>query len=335
MKTTLEAPCRPEQQWAPNLERVDHLIERSSHNPIIGPQDLPFPAQCCFNSGAVRIGAEIVMVLNCWDAEWVPHFLIARSRDGIHFDIGSKSIASPPDIYPYAGRREGIFDTRVTPLDGWYYITYNVSSGLGTRIRLIRTRDFKCFEDLGFITSIDHRNCVIFPEKINGLYARLERPNGEGATGGDIYISFSPDLIFWGKTELLLQKGTRYWESHKIGPGAPPIKTSAGWLVLYHACRQHMNGIMYNAGAMLLDLQNPAKIIGKMRACLMWPEEEYEFRGNVPQVIFPTAVITGDSADELLVYYGAADTHICLAKASLSGLIDRCLTDGPWVPGQP
>ena len=335
MKSTVSNPVFAPEVWAPNLDRTEHLIERSAHNPVITAKDLPFPAECCFNSGAVRVGDEIVMILNCWDAEWVPHFLVARSRDGIHFDIGCRSIASPPKEYPYAGRREGIFDTRITTLEGWHYITYNVSSGLGGRIRLIRTRDFEQFEDLGFITSIDHRNCVIFPVKFDGYYARLERPNGEGSTGGDIYLSYSPDLLYWGRTELVLQKGTRYWESCKIGPGAPPVKTEAGWLTFYHGCRQHMNGIMYTAGVMLLDLKNPGRVIGKMRACLMWPEEEYEFRGNVPQVVFPTAAVAGANEDELFVYYGAADTSICMAKASISGLVERCLADGPCLPGQP
>lgn len=321
--------------WHPRAGSKNQLIERSVDNPILSARDLPFAAQCCFNSGAVRVGGEVVMVLNCWDAEWVPHFLIARTRDGVHFTIGSKSIASPPDEYPYKGRREGIFDTRITTIEDWHYITYNVSSGLGGRIRLIRTRDFEEFEDMGFITSIDHRNCVMFPEKIAGAYARLERPNGEGSTGGDIYLSYSPDLIHWGRTSLVLQKGTRYWESLKTGPGAPPVKTPQGWLCLYHGCREHMNGIMYNAGVMLLDLADPSKVVGKLRACLMWPEEEYEFVGNVPQVVFPTAAVAGDSEDELWIYYGAADSSICLAKASVSDLVAACLDDGPCLPGQP
>lgn len=311
------------------------LIRRYDKNPLITAESLPWPGQCCFNSGAALLGDETVMVLNCWDAEWVPHFLVARSTDGRTFTVGDKSIAAPPDEYPYAGRKEGIFDTRITLLEGQYHITYNVSSHLGGRIRLIRTRDFERFEDLGFITSIDHRNCVIFPEKIGGSYVRLERPNGEGSTGGDIYISYSPDLIHWGRTGLLLEKGTRYWESFKLGPGAPPVKTDAGWLVIYHACRQHMNGIMYNAGCMLLDLKDPSKVIGKMRACLMWPIESYEFRGNVPQVVFPTAAIRRDGSDQLMIYYGAADSSICLATASVSALVDRCLSDGPWTPGKP
>ena len=166
-------------------------------------------------------------------------------------------------------------------------------------------------------------------------YGRMERPNGEGSTGGDIYISYSPDLIHWGRRKLLLEKGVRYWESCKLGPGAPPVKTEQGWLVIYHACREHMNGIMYNMGCMLLDLADPSRVIGKMRACLMWPEEDYEFLGNVPQVVFPSAALRVDDSDDLLIYYGAADSSMCLATASVTGLVERCLADGPWVPGQP
>lgn len=309
------------------------LILRHPSNPILSPGDLPFEANCCFNSGVIRAADEIVMVVSCWDAEWVPHFLVARSKDGLSFDVEPRSIVDVPDEYPYRGCKEGFFDTRITPIEDWFYVTYNVSSQLGGRIRVMRTRDFRDFEDLGFITGIDHRNCVLFPERIGGAYARLERPNGEGNIGGDIYVSYSPDLFHWGRTELVLQKGTRYWESKKIGAGAPPIKTPHGWLCLYHGCRHHMNGIMYNMGAMLLDLENPAKVVGKMRACLMEPQTDYEYRGNVPQVVFPTAVVQGNSDDELFVYYGAADTHICLATASLSALLERCLADGPCVPG--
>lgn len=317
---------------ATNAPRVP--VERYAGNPVISAADLPFAAQCCFNSGAVRVGDEIVMALNVWDAQWVPRFLIARSKDGIDFEIGSKTFAEVPDEYPYAGRKDGIFDTRITTLEGWHYITYNVSSSLGGRIRLTRTKDFEAFEDLGFITGIDHRNCVIFPEKVDGSYLRLERPNGEGKTGGDIYLSRSPDLIHWGQTELVLEKGTRYWESCKLGPGAPPVKTEAGWLCIYHACREHMNGIMYNVGAMLLDLEDPSKVIGKLRDCLMWPTEDYEMIGNVTQVVFPTAAIADVEKDELLLYYGAADTCLGRATISLSTLIKECLKDGPCLPGQ-
>lgn len=308
----------------------DKVVKRYVNNPVVTKDDMPFRAECVFNSGATEHNGEIVMAVNTWRANFEPCFLIARSKDGIKFEVdGDESFIKQPREYPY-GVIDGIFDTRIThmPEDDCYYITHNVSSHLGGRIQLTKTTDFKSFENMGFITGVDHRNCVIFPEKIDGLYVRLERPAGEGGIG-DIYISYSPDLKYWGDTKLLLEKGTRYWESKKIGPGAPPVKTDAGWLILYHGCREHMNGIMYNAGCMLLDLKDPSKIIGKMREYLMVPETEYEQIGNVPQVVFPTAAIPHGEPDELKIYYGCADTVVSLATASISDLIERCLADGP------
>lgn len=304
-------------------------VHRYANNPVISKDTLPYEAQCVFNCGAAHYNGEIYMVLNTWTREWVPKFVVAHSKDGINFTIEDREVITIPKEYPYC-TVGGIFDTRITEIDGVYYITYNASSAAGGRIRLTTTRDFKEFKEEGYITQPDHRNCVIFPEKINGEYVRLERPNGEGGLG-EIFISYSKDMIDWGRTKILLAKGNRYWESHKIGPGAPPVKTKEGWLILYHGCRQHMNGIMYNAGCMLLDLQDPTKIIGKMNECLFWPERDYETMGNVPQVVFPTAALIHGAPDELKIYYGAADTSMCLATASLSFLVRKCLEGGPLI----
>lgn len=302
------------------------MIQRYSGNPIITPGDIPERANCVFNSGAVVHDEQVVMLINTWVADWTPKFLVARSSDGVHFSISGENMVRPPDEYPYV-QHEGIFDTRITPLEGTYYITYNVASRLGGRILLARTDDFSSIETLDYITAPDHRNCVIFPEKIGGSYARLERPNVGDA--GDIYLSYSPDLIHWGRSRLVLERNTRYWESAKIGPGAPPVRTDAGWLVIYHGCRESMNGFQYNMGAMLLDPDDPAKVIGKLRECLMWPEEQYERVGQVNNVVFPTAALRFRGSDELMIYYGAADTCIGLATASLSVLVQACLRDGP------
>jgi len=188
---------------------------------------------------------------------------------------------------------------------------------------LARTTDFSSLETIGFIAGPDHRNCALFPERIGGCYVRLERPHGESE--GDIYIGYSPDLIFWGCTKLLLEKNTRYWESAKVGPGAPPVKTEQGWLVVYHGCRQSVNGYTYQMGCMLLDLEDPSRIIGKMNEPLMSPEEYYERVGLVSNVVFPTAVIRHGGPDEIKVYYGAADTCIGLATGSVSELVRLCL----------
>ena len=304
------------------------LIQRHPDNPILVKEHMPFRAQCVFNSGATLVDDEIVMLVNTWDAAWRPRFLVARSRDGVRFAVGEKNMVEAPREYPYRPDA-GIFDTRITPIDGVYYITYNTyAEGAGGRIRLARTHDFEEIEDLGFLTGADHRNGVLFPERIDGAYVRLERPNGQEGLG-EIFISFSPDLVHWGRTKLLLRKGSEYWESAKIGPGAPPVRTDRGWLVLYHGCREHMNGLMYNMGCMLLDLEDPARIIGKMRDCLMWPEMPYELTGNCPGVVFPTAAIPHGEPDELKIYYGAADTCMGLALANQSALVEQCLAGGP------
>lgn len=194
------------------------------------------------------------------------------------------------------------------------------------------TDDFETISELGFITGPDHRNCVLFPERIQGDFVRLERPTLEDGSG-DIYLSRSPDLIHWGRTELLLERGNRYWESAKIGPGPTPIKTPKGWLVIYHGCRKNMNGYQYNAGCMMLDLDDPLRVIGKLRAPILCPETQYERVGNVGNVVFPTGAIVKDG--ELYLYYGAADSAMCLAKANLLEVVEACLADGELSNDEP
>jgi predicted GH43/DUF377 family glycosyl hydrolase len=307
-----------------DLPGVEPLLLRDPANPIVTAEMIPGGASCVFNSGVVRHGREFIMLVNAWDQQWRPRFLVGRSDDGVRFNVEPTSHFTPPGEYPYV-RHEGIFDTRITAIEGQCLITYNVASHLGGRIRLARTHDFTAFEDLGFITAPDHRNCVIFPRKIGGDYLRLERPNVSDA--GDIYLSRSPDLIHWGQTQLVLERNRRYWESAKIGPGAPPIETDAGWLVIYHGARKGMNGYTYSAGVMLLDREDPSRIVGKCNRVLLEPHTSYERVGITPNVVFPTAAVPVEG-DRLNVYYGAADTCMALASGSISGLINACLAAG-------
>lgn len=298
---------------------------RYEANPIISPEDIGPGTACVFNSGAAVYEGQVVLLLSVWDRQWAPKFLVAKSDDGIHFKVSHDSGIVPPDEFPYVPH-EGIFDTRITQIEGRYLVTYNVGSSYGGRIMLVETRDFETFDELGYIAGPDHRNCVIFPEKIDGDYVRLERPNV--GDSGDIYISRSPDLIHWGRTQLLLARNARYWESAKIGPAAPPVKTDKGWLVLYHGVRQGMNGYIYNAGCMLLDLSVPSKILGKLNEPVLMPQELYEQVGITPNVVFPTGAIIHDRPDELKIYYGAADTCMALATANINELVKACLKAG-------
>ncbi len=322
MYVSIEKRAKKPTREQDQRESAGTWLQREKNNPVLSAADLPEGGACVFNSGAVCVNGEIVMLVNAWDAEWIPRFFVARSDDGIHFTIDSRNRVCPPPEYPYVPH-EGIFDTRIVRIEGVYYVTYNVASQLGGRIMLARTTDFEIIETLGFIAGPDHRNCVLFPERIGGRYARLERPHG--ASEGDIYISYSPDLIYWGDTRLLLEKGVRYWESAKVGPGAPPLRTEEGWLVIYHGARRGMNGYSYQAGVLLLDLDDPSRIIGKLNAPILTPEEPYERIGITPNVVFPVAAVRHGAEDELKVYYGAADTCMCLARGSVRALTEACL----------
>lgn len=302
--------------------RPARLLQRFEQNPVIRPEQVPGGAAAVFNCGAVRMRGQIVMLVNVWDCQWRPRFHVAHSPDGRHFEIEPKPLIVPPAEYPYVNH-EGIFDTRLTCIDEWCYITYNVASRLGGRIMLARTRDFTAVEEMGFITAPDHRNCVLFPRKINGQYARLERPNVDGA--GDIYLSYSPDLIHWGRSSLVLERNHRYWESAKVGPGAPPIWTESGWLCFYHGARLGMNGYTYSGGVMLLDRDDPARVAGKCHEPVLTPEADYERLGITPNVVFPTAAIRDpDHPASVVVYYGAADTCMAAAIGDLDSLIAAC-----------
>jgi predicted GH43/DUF377 family glycosyl hydrolase len=161
---------------------------------------------------------------------------------------------------------------------------------------------------------------VLFPEKIDGLYARLDRPFESGPRG-NIWISYSPDLVFWGKSECIMESRAWAWDQGKIGPGAPPVRTEEGWLVIYHGTTPRINGQIYKAGVALLDLKDPRKVLARGKEYIMAPSELYERVGDVPNVVFPTAAIPYPERDELRIYYGGADTVFCLATAKISELI--------------
>jgi predicted GH43/DUF377 family glycosyl hydrolase len=216
------------------------------------------------------------------------------------------------------------YDPRVTKIDDAYYIVHAAHSGHTCRLSLVKTEDFEKFEWQGFISETDNRNGVLFPEKINGLYARLDRPN-TGADTGDIWVSYSPDLVFWGKSSCVFRnwEGIR-WAWTKIGPGATPIKTPEGWLTIFHGvrtqCKQHF---VYQLGVCLLDLEDPSKVKAMSEDAILIPEEQYELVGQTPSVVFTCGAVVEDDG-EIKLYYGGADTVQCVATTSIERLIDAC-----------
>ena len=218
----------------------------------------------------------------------------------------------------------GVEDPRICCINGEYLITYSAYSRHGVRIGLIRTRDFKSFERVALITQADSRNVVIFPEKINGRYARLDRPHSE-ISPWSIWISYSTDLIHWGESRVVMKPATYHWDEMKIGPGATPIKTSKGWLSIYHGVFETMDGSVYRLGVALHDLNDPSKVLGVANEWILGPEAEWEITGYVHNVVFCCGAVAEDDGS-VKIYWGGADTVMCVGTANIDELVELCLT---------
>ena len=307
------------------------LLLRHPGNPILSPKDMPFECYAVFNAGAVRFRGKYLLLLRVSSMEGTNRYHTAISDDGVNFTVNPAPIDYPLDTLEKEfrcarGLRHHQFELRITPLDGTFYFTHGVNMNRtgGCCIVMGKTDDFVKFEQLPYLSVPENRNAALFPEKIGGLYARLERPmsaNGHGTT----WVSYSPDLVFWGKSRPLEMPYT-FWSRDKTGPGAVPIKTKEGWLVIYHATAKNASAENYFLGVMLLDLNDPSRTIGFPREFILAPQELYECVGQVPNVVFTAgAVENGDGT--LNIYYGAADTVIALAQANIRDLVDVCLAN--------
>jgi len=300
------------------------LLRRHERNPILAPGDMPVPCSSVFNCGAVSFRGETLLLLRVEDMARDNLFYAATSANGIDF-----TVQETPIDYPFRDTEERFldnrFDMRITPLEGEYYVTHaSWLGGYGSCIGIARTKDFRHFQALGELSVPSNRNAALFPEKINGRYARLERPQDVDGTGR-IWISYSPDLLYWGQARPIVLPKTP-WSAAKAGAGAIPIRTDCGWLCIYHATAKNCATENYYLGAMLLDLEDPSKVVAAPRQFLLQPETPYECQGQVPNVVFTNgAILTDDGIVNL--YYGGADTRVCLAQAPLADLLDFCLSE--------
>jgi predicted GH43/DUF377 family glycosyl hydrolase len=299
------------------------IVRRYSGNPIISPAMIP-GANTVFNSSVVPFEGGYVAVLRVESRQGYQTMRLARSHDGIHFDVEPDQILIPTEE-PYLTYEEACYDPRITKIGDTYYICYAAENRYGCQVSVSSTRDFLTFDKVAIASEPTNRNMVLFPEKIEGLYVRLDRPFQPGGQG-HIWMSYSPDLLFWGKSKCIMESRRFAWDQGKIGPGAPPVKTPEAWLVIYHGTTPRCNGLIYKAGVALLDLDDPSKVIARGKEYLMAPSEEYERVGDVPNVVFVTAAIPDFEKDEMKLYYGAADTCFCLATARISELIEFART---------
>lgn len=315
------------------------ILHRHPSNPILTARSVPYPATLVFNPGVARFQGRYVMVFRN-DYGSVEEKKLDGTNLGLAFsDDGIQWQVQPKPCFEW---REGdilrAYDPRLTVIEGRCYMCFAVDTRHGIRGGLAVTDDFEKFKVLS-LTVPDNRNLALFPERIGGRFVRLERPfpvyGRLGQERFDIWLSESPDLIYWGNPALVLGVEDVPYCNLKIGPAAPPVKTQHGWLTLFHAvdydAARGENGWedkwqkRYTAGIMLLDLYDPRKIIGLAREPLLAPEAPYEMDGGFRNdVIFPSGMILEESG-EVKIYYGAADTVICLATAHVDDLLKLCL----------
>ena len=309
--------------WEERPAGSSAVVWRSGRNPIIARDQIP-RANSIFNSAVVRFGDGFAGVFRVDDTARVMNVHAGRSADGLSWEIDQGPISFAPSDGRVAEIQESFqhaYDPRVTWLEDRYYVTW-CNGYHGPTIGVGYTYDFETFHQLENAFLPFNRNGVLFPRRIGGSYAMLSRPSDGGHTPfGDIFYSESPDLVHWGRHRHVMAPVPLSWQSTKVGAGPTPIETDEGWLVLYHGVLTSCNGFVYSMGGALLDLEEPWKVLARGRDYLLSPRVPYEQVGDVPNVVFPCAALVDRGADRVAIYYGGADTVVCLAYGHLSELV--------------
>jgi predicted GH43/DUF377 family glycosyl hydrolase len=317
-------------------------MQRCPSNPILTREDIPdvppavVDVTSVFNPGAIRFRDRDILLLRVQTRGRETVLMLAESGDGEHFVV-HRRLVEIEGLQSVPERVYHVYDPRLTLLEETVYVVFAADTDDGCRLGIARTRDLARFELVTFGGSQETRNGVLFPERWKGNFWRLERPNrvalsGGVTTGDEIVLSASPDLLDWQPVESVMRGRLHYWDE-LIGSGPPPVKTRAGWLHIYHGVATHFaSANIYQAGVVLLDLADPGRVIGRSRNNILEPRELYELVGQVPNVVFPSGMIVQSidpkgyaRPDSLVrVYYGAADTVVGLATASVDELIRAC-----------
>jgi predicted GH43/DUF377 family glycosyl hydrolase len=301
------------------------FVTRYEGNPILTKDDIPYPVQMVYNAGVTKFDGKYVMLFRSLLDTGRSIIGLAESEDGFNFKPRSEPFMTPSEESVFCEYEQfGIEDPRITHLEGVFYITYSAYSRHGVRMGLAKTTDFKSVERVAFITQADYRNTVIFPEKINGRYVKLDRPHSE-ISPWSIWISYSPDLIHWGGSKLIIKPVQYHWDETKVGPGAPPIRTDKGWLNIYHGVFPTMDGHVYRLGAALHKLDEPDVVLGIGDRWILQPEDPWEMVGYVHNVVFTCGAVAEDDGT-LKLYWGGADQVMCAGTAVIDELVELCLT---------
>ncbi len=307
----------------PQTHQESILFKRYKNNPVLTPGMWPYRVNSVFNAGAIQFGKKILLLVRVEDMKGFSHLCKAESKDGFtNWKIDTGPSLSPK-VGDYPEEKYGIEDPRIVKLenDKRYVIVYTSYSESGPLVSLATTEDFETYRRYGAIMPPDDKDASLFPRMFKGRWALLHRPSPTSyLLGANIWISFSPDLKHWGDHAILLpaRKGS-WWDAYKVGLGPPPIETPEGWLIIYHGVKTTAAGSLYRLGLAMLDLDDPCKVIRRCEDWVFGPNEYYERVGDVPDVTFPCGVVI--KGDELIMYYGAADTSIAIATASMKEVL--------------
>jgi len=331
-KITIKADPLPNIPWQEKPAGHQGVMWRHDGNPILGWNETPKIGRV-FNSAVVPWKGGFAGVFRADHKDGKARIHVGFSEDGLAWSIEDEEIhwkdESGADYQPnYA------YDPRVIPLDGAYYIVW-CGDFSGAALHLGKTTDFKTFIRLENPSTPFNRNGVLFPRRIGGKYYLLTRPSDSGHTPfGDVFLSESPDLVYWGKHRKVMGRGgSGGWQGVKTGAGAVPIETTEGGLLFYHGGSGTCNGFVYSFGAAILDLEKPAKVLYRTRDYLITPEKPYETAGFVPNVCFPCATLHDSATGRIAVYYGAADTYVSVAYCRADELVAHLKANSDLIGG--
>lgn len=299
------------------------LFTRSRSNPILTVADVPVPCQAVLNPGAAIEDGRVALLIRVEDSRGLSNIHVARSDNGVDgWEVEPEPLLAygEPDL---RYEQWGCEDPRLVWLEelkSWV-ITYTAYSPAGAAVGLARSADLRSVERIGLVFPPNNKDAALFPERIGDRWAALHRPDaGNGIE--NIWIAFSHDLEYWGEPHCVLTEGVGpAWDNERVGAGPPPLRTPEGWLLLYHGVKMYGGRYVYRVGAALLDLQSPHRVTARTARSILIPSEPYEQFGLVPNVVFPTGLLL--RGDELWMYYGAADTCVCLATAPMEDVLDK------------
>ena len=307
--------------WEECPKGFEGPVWRYSGNPIVKRHPSKEVARA-FNSALVPFNGEFIGVFRGDNLDDIPHLYLGHSKDGIHFELEDERIQFVDQNGNPVKETLYQYDPRVIPFEDKYFVVWCDELN-GPTISIAETKDFKTFKKIDNPFLPYNRNGVLFPRKVNGNYYMLSRPSDSGHTAfGDIFLSESKDLTYWGKHRVVATKGYEWWCALKIGAGPVPIELDDGWLVFIHGVNRTCNGYVYSLGALILDKDDISKVKYRCKNFLLTPEMDYETNGFVSNVIFPTCTLVDAETGRIALYYGAADTYIGLAFTTVDRVVD-------------